>query len=821
MTSYGFNQNFNVGNFGSGGGGGFGGGFSYASSPPYQDGIKRDYYSTGYYNDDPYWFNYETPTDTTYPTDVISDPFNGSDPPNNFSIRWTGYFKAPTTETYTFYLTSDDASHMWIGPPAKVGWSIDNVFINNGGLHGGQEVSNTISLVAGNYYPIQVLFGEYGGGSILTFSYSTDTIPKTTDLTGLIYYSQNLDPFLRGIENKTPITLITSGSITINGSVFSWPTFDVTGPDPAGWNTLLTFAGPPLEKIYTISGAGSLGGPSQALLNFIGRGDLPAGTPLACSGSVSATGSFSVGDYGIWTESVLGTPGSPIHFFTDYLSGNVHVPGSIPIFAWEDTYGAEPPDPESSLVQTRIYPIDRNTGGNVPASMIVFVSPPPAAPDVVQGGLELWFDSRFPASYPGTGTSWTDMKNGIVATLGSGVTFDSVSGTMVFDGSGGAYASTPSYVANLSTGYTLEAYVRWDSLPSYDGVIAYNDPPRYVNMEYYSPGVRFEGAGAQIKDLVAPPTLGTFYHYVCVWDGAYIRLYKDGVEVASAAAAQVQSAAHTAQWIMGTWDGNLTGAITMTRLYSKALSPAEVLQNYNATLNPTIPPVAVPTPTLAWDPADFDGTNIPSADCTNTVQLLYLMGGPAVTYPPATAPRIRFLGDASTQRAYSAIAYGAPGPQVFTLSTWYRTGVGGRKIIGFEDAVDGVGGGSYDRHIYTGTDGKLYFGIYDGSLTVASSTGYVGNDNTWHHAVATFDANIGEMKLYVDGVLNDTVTGMASAASYMQYLRVASYKLGGWPNGADGYYDGAVGFIKFWDGTVLSAAETDAEYQNTRASFGV
>lgn len=782
---------------------------------PYLSGIKRDYYNTGYYGDDPYWFSYETPTDTTYPTDVISDPSDGGDPPSNYSIRWTGYFKAPSTETYTFYLNSDDASHMWIGDPAKVGWTIDNVFIDNGGTHGPVEVSNTIALVSGNYYPIQVFFGEATGGSVLEFSYSTDTIPKTTDLSGSIYYSPNLDPFLRGIENKTPVTLITSGSITINGNTFSWPTFDAAGADPAGWNTLFTM--PPNYKFYTISGAGATGGPSNFVLNLVSRQDLPAGTPLVCVGSVVTTGSLGIGDYGIAAECVLSSLGPPVYNYTSYLPAN-HLPnGLTSSFEWEGVYGSDPPDP--GLVIVNVGSIDNNVG-NRPVIMAVFVAP---AVGIVQEGLELWFDSRFTGSYPGTGTSWTDMKNGIVGTVQSGVTFDPVLKTMVFDGTGNAFVNTPNYVADLSTGYTLEAYVRWDSLSTYDGVIAYNDPPRYANMEYYSPGVRFEGAGAQIKDLVAPPTLGVFYHYVCTWDGAYIRLYKDGAEVASAAAAQVQSATHTAQWIMGTWDGNLTGAITMTRLYSKALTDLEVVQNYNATLNPNIPPVAVPTPTLAWDPTDFDGTNIPSADCTNTGQLLYLANSPAVSYPPATPPRIRFLGDGSSQRAYSVIAYGTPGPQVFTLSAWYKTGVGGRKIIGFESDADGASSGAYDRHIYTGTDGKLHFGVVDGpgSIKLATSTGYVGNDNTWHHVVGTFDANVGELKLYVDGVLNEAVTGVGSAASYMQYLRVASYRLAGWVNGSDGYFNGTIGFTKFWDGTVLSATEIDAEFQNTRTAYGV
>lgn len=379
MTSYGFNQNFTAGSFG---GGGFGGGFSFSyipATPPYLPGVKKDYYDSNYYADDPYWFNYETPSDTTYPEDAIVEPFNGFDPPNNFSVRWTGYFKAPATETYTFYLESDDASHMWIGPSAKVGWSSANVFIDNGGIHGSNEVSNTIALVSGSYYPIQVFLGEYSGGSLCTFSYSTNTIAKTSDLTGLIYYSQDLDPFLRGIENKTSTTLITRGSVTINGTVFSWPTFDFTGSDPAGWYTLIVQNQSPLQKIYAISGSGSLGGPSQSILDLVGRGDLSPGTPLVCANFVTATGSLGVGDYGIRSDcELIDVFSGSLFTFTGYLSGNIHLPGGNQTYTWADTYGAPPPNPESVILAVQISPRDSNIGSTgSPVIMIISLAPPP------------------------------------------------------------------------------------------------------------------------------------------------------------------------------------------------------------------------------------------------------------------------------------------------------------------------------------------------------------------------------------------------------------------------------------------------------------
>lgn len=184
MANTGFNQAFGFSQSC-----GFGNGFSYVEKkgPLYVEGIKNDLYYDGYFNDDLGWFEGRTPSVTTYPTNVIEDP--PTDDGSNFSRRWTGYFKAPTTETYQFYLSSDDSSWLWVGSPAISGWNDTNAVVDNRGLHGSLEKSGTIPLVAGQYYPLQVFFGELGGGDVLTFSYSTETIEKTTDLTGLIYYN--------------------------------------------------------------------------------------------------------------------------------------------------------------------------------------------------------------------------------------------------------------------------------------------------------------------------------------------------------------------------------------------------------------------------------------------------------------------------------------------------------------------------------------------------------------------------------------------------------------------------------------------------------
>jgi hypothetical protein len=51
------------------------------------------------------------------------------------------------------------------------------------------EQSGTVSLVAGNYYPIRIQMGENAGGDAIEVRISTATIAKTTDLSLNIFYN--------------------------------------------------------------------------------------------------------------------------------------------------------------------------------------------------------------------------------------------------------------------------------------------------------------------------------------------------------------------------------------------------------------------------------------------------------------------------------------------------------------------------------------------------------------------------------------------------------------------------------------------------------
>jgi small subunit ribosomal protein S27Ae len=152
-------------------------------------GLYRRTY-TGYFNDDPSFFATATQTAA-----VADSTLAIAATPETTSIQWLGYFVPATTETYTFFTSSDDASYLWIGATAVSGFTTGNALVNNGGSHGVETASGSIALTAGVRYAIRIQTGNGGGPGSHATSFSTPTIAQTTTFTGRIFYN----PVVNGI----------------------------------------------------------------------------------------------------------------------------------------------------------------------------------------------------------------------------------------------------------------------------------------------------------------------------------------------------------------------------------------------------------------------------------------------------------------------------------------------------------------------------------------------------------------------------------------------------------------------------------------------
>jgi hypothetical protein len=88
-----------------------------------------------------------------------------------FSVEWKGYVQVPTTQNYNFYAESDDHIAMWIGT-AATGTPADASRLlgsNNKSMPGnaataGVYGANSVTLTAGQWYPVRIWFSEHTGG---------------------------------------------------------------------------------------------------------------------------------------------------------------------------------------------------------------------------------------------------------------------------------------------------------------------------------------------------------------------------------------------------------------------------------------------------------------------------------------------------------------------------------------------------------------------------------------------------------------------------------------------------------------------------------
>lgn len=158
-----------------------------------------------------------------------------------YTVIWTGYFLPDYTGTWTFNLSSDDGSYLWLGPTALANYMKSNSLINNGGSHGIQLVSSNIDLIAGTYYPIRIMTGNSGGPGDCIFSWERNSSSTLTDGTNYFW------------QGTTKINNI-NGWLYCDGSAYSRSTyvdlFNIIGTTHGEGDGVTTFNVPNLKSKY-------------------------------------------------------------------------------------------------------------------------------------------------------------------------------------------------------------------------------------------------------------------------------------------------------------------------------------------------------------------------------------------------------------------------------------------------------------------------------------------------------------------------------------------------------------------------------------------
>lgn len=205
------------------------------------------------------------------------------------------------------------------------------------------------------------------------------------------------------------------------------------------------------------------------------------------------------------------------------------------------------------------------------------------SPRIITDGLVLCLDAGNTKSYPGSGTSWTDLsRNGNNATLVNTPTFSSANGgVLVFNGTT-QYASC---TIPALTYYSLSFWIYVISLPASGEEQIFGAPSDIASISLLFSGGAWKWnswSGTQSRTGAAMST-GTWYNFVMTNFGATTKFYVNG-SLSSTFGSGVTMNAGTGYFcdVTAGFGRNLNANVGNISFYNREFTAAEVKQNFNA-----------------------------------------------------------------------------------------------------------------------------------------------------------------------------------------------------------------------------------------------
>jgi hypothetical protein len=219
--------------------------------------------------------------------------------------------------------------------------------------------------------------------------------------------------------------------------------------------------------------------------------------------------------------------------------------------------------------------------------------------NIVTSGLVLNLDAGYTPSYPRTGTSWTDLSgSGYTGTLINGPTYSSDGGgCIVSDGSDDGVTFPDSSVLDISGSFTLDGWVWFNQHKDFGSLLVKGPGGAGQLFNYcfffyasslvcgFGDGSNFYSAGVLTTPNVP---INTWHHIVGVYNSVAISFYLNGVLIQSnPIVATPYQNTNNLNIIQS--DYPIDGKVISAKVYNRALSATEILQNYYAGLQRFIP----------------------------------------------------------------------------------------------------------------------------------------------------------------------------------------------------------------------------------------
>ncbi len=342
-------------------------------------------------------------------------------------------------------------------------------------------------------------------------------------------------------------------------------------------------------------------------------------------------------------------------------------------------------------------------------------------PSIVTDGLVFLTDSAFTASYPKGGTAWKDISGSEKhATLINGPTYSSQNqGILDFDSALLQYATGPD-LGTLSN-FTVSCWVKLTTLPTTSGAaaivtnvydlstklnfsIGLNRSPTSANICFGF----FNGAWRTTNGF--SPSTNTWYNITGTYDGSVVRQYVNGIENTTLTYSGTAQSSGLGIRIGRRWDSPessadfIDGQIPVVKIYNRALSPSEVLQNYNALIGRFPQPITTTTTSTSTTTTSSSTTSTTTVPPTTTSTTTTSTSSSTTTTTTSSGGGIIDTNLFMHLDASNATSYPGSG------STWY-------------DLTANSNNGSISGSTWSATDGGLFdFDGINDSISVAHNS---------------------------------------------------------------------------------------------------
>ena len=375
-----------------------------------------------------------------------------------------------------------------------------------------------------------------------------------------------------------------------------------------------------------------------------------------------------------------------------------------------------------------------------------------AGPNSISDSLAFHIDPANPRSYAGVGTVIYDLSgNGKTSYFTNGAFYQNYQkGVVLVDGNND-YISTPLF--NLTSPITVSAWVKniADDAPVFSASGAGVNYGNNEVIHYFSgKSILIAGNPTAGKYFQFPQlNLNQWSHLVMTRDASNnMSVYLNGVGSTS----NTQSYSNTLQMNqIGRYSAftniyNAKGSIGEVKIYNRALSASEVLQNYNASRKKYLPEENIVKNGLvlnidAANPSSYSGSGNNAFDSSGFGNTATLVNGTGFGTTGGGTFNFDGTNDYISMGTSSSVK-----PTQLSLACFFKiNAIGAVHVIAGKQGT-GSGAASYALVVQSG---QLHFRISNSSGTEYNASTAFSNTATYNYAIGTYDGS--NLRLYLNG----------------------------------------------------------------------